>query len=242
MLEWSLYVRSCVAERTSGSQVGISLTRLRANVHAREAGRIVFHCLVSIVVVGVFFLKLTEVEAKFPFANSILAFSCSQDPWRTFHHSADCFPYGTIRTRYLPRAIAAVQANAESFWPARKTCVLIRRFAERNCCFLETRALLRFVRRMMANASRLCKTLASAKRRRSTPRTITSKDGKAAFGRLFFKHGGRKCLASPKWFRLTVRECVTGHFGVANWLPVQGICNFRSSSMHCLKNMKAPPS
>src|SRR5271155_5687618 len=57
-----------------------------------------------------------------------------------------------------------------------------RRVAGRNRHSLERTEL--FVRCMMANASRLCKNSASAKRRRLTLHTITSKDGKAAFGRL----------------------------------------------------------
>src|SRR5712671_5655723 len=57
---------------------------LRENVRARKARRIVFSIVLSRQPSpALLFFKLIEVETKFPFANSISAFSRSQDPWRT---------------------------------------------------------------------------------------------------------------------------------------------------------------
>src|ERR1700716_586795 len=57
---------------------------LRENVRARKARRIVFSIVLSRQPSpALLFFKLIEVETKFPFANSIPAFSRSQDPTRT---------------------------------------------------------------------------------------------------------------------------------------------------------------
>ena len=58
---------------------------LRENVRARKARRIVFSIVLSRQPSpALLFFKLIEVETKFPFANSISAFSRGQDPKPTF--------------------------------------------------------------------------------------------------------------------------------------------------------------
>jgi hypothetical protein len=57
---------------------------LRENERARKARRIVFSIVLSRQPSpALLFFKLIEVETKFPFANSISAFSRSQDPEET---------------------------------------------------------------------------------------------------------------------------------------------------------------
>src|ERR1700716_3242714 len=57
---------------------------LRENVRARRARRIVFSIVLSRQLSpALLFFKLIEVETKFPFANSISAFSRSRDPTAT---------------------------------------------------------------------------------------------------------------------------------------------------------------
>src|SRR5258707_14772712 len=58
--------------------------RLRENVRARKARRMVFSIVLSRQPSpALLFFKLIEVETQFPFANSISEFSRSQDPKRT---------------------------------------------------------------------------------------------------------------------------------------------------------------
>src|SRR5260370_29709108 len=66
------------------------MTRLRENVRARKARRIVFSIVLSRQPSpALLFFKLIEVETKFPFANSISAFSRGQDPELTSCVCAD---------------------------------------------------------------------------------------------------------------------------------------------------------
>src|SRR5260221_6900077 len=63
--------------------------RLRENVRARKARRMVFSIVLSRQPSpALLFFKLIEVETKFPFANSISEFSRSQDPQQTFNGDA----------------------------------------------------------------------------------------------------------------------------------------------------------
>jgi hypothetical protein len=78
---WPLFGedRKRAAHRTDANDPGCV-----KNVRARRARRIVFSVVLSRQLSPAFsFFKLIEVETKFPFANSISAFSRSQDPTAT---------------------------------------------------------------------------------------------------------------------------------------------------------------
>src|SRR5260370_22384137 len=73
-------------KRKSGLRAVTSVVDLGCvNVRARKARRIVFSIVLSRQPSpALLFFKLIEVETKFPFANSISAFSRGQDPQQSF--------------------------------------------------------------------------------------------------------------------------------------------------------------
>src|SRR5258706_4490278 len=87
---------------------------LRENVRARKARRIVFSIVLSRQPSpALLFFKLIEVETKFPFANSISAFSRGQDPHRTSLHRGEA-ARAVIRSPHSGRPCAAVFRFAHS--------------------------------------------------------------------------------------------------------------------------------
>ena len=91
----------------------------------------------------------------------------------------------------------------------------------------KSRAIRDLVRCTMAIAWDGCNVSPSAEDGALTPHTIMSRDGKVAFGRLFFGCGGEECLESSDKCSLKARSFGRERSGVASLLTVQETCGLR---------------